>query len=65
MTKHGDDGTIQISQDVLTDYRHAIDIHHLHDQIELTFARNRHSHSNITTGSKAEKASASSAAKVR
>ena len=34
-----DDGTIQISQDVLTDYKHAIDMHHLHDQIELTFAR--------------------------
>ena len=34
-----DDGTIQISQDVLTDYKHAIDVHHLHDRIELTFAR--------------------------
>ena len=34
-----DDGTIQISQDVLTDYKHAIDMHHSHDQIELTFAR--------------------------
>ena len=34
-----DDGTIQISQDVLTDYKHAIDVHHSHDQIELTFAR--------------------------
>ena len=34
-----DDGTIQISQDILTDYKHVIDMHHLHDQIELTFSR--------------------------
>ncbi|HBW83387.1 MAG TPA: protease [Gammaproteobacteria bacterium] len=34
-----DDGTIQITPDVLTNYKHAIDMHHLQDQIELTFSR--------------------------
>ena len=34
-----DDGTIRIRQDVHTNYKHAIDMHHLRDQVELTYSR--------------------------
>ena len=34
-----DDGTIQLSEDLLTDYKHAIDMHHIGDTIEITYSR--------------------------
>ena len=58
-----DDGTIQISQDVLTDYKHAIDMHHSHDQIELTFARDGNLIQTSLRAMQSQKTSASSAAR--
>ena len=34
-----DDGSIQLSRDILTDYKHAIDLHHIDESIQLTFSR--------------------------
>lgn len=34
-----DDGSIQLTRDILTDYKHAIDLHHIDETIQLTFAR--------------------------
>ncbi len=34
-----DDGSIQLTKDILTDYKHAIDLHHIDESIQLTFAR--------------------------
>lgn len=34
-----DDGSIRLTRDILTDYKHAIDLHHIDEMIELTFAR--------------------------
>lgn len=35
-----DDGTIRITDDVLTDYKHAIDLHHIGDAIRVRYSRN-------------------------
>ena len=35
-----EDGTIQLSDDVLTDYKHAIDMHHIGDEVLVTYSRN-------------------------
>ncbi len=35
-----DDGTIELTEDLLTDYKHAIDMHHIGDSISITFSRN-------------------------
>lgn len=34
-----DDGTIRITDDVLTDYKYAIDMHHIGEEVTLTFSR--------------------------
>mgnify|MGYP000483234124 CR=1 FL=1 len=34
-----DDGTIKITDDILTDYKYAIDMHHIGDSIELSMVR--------------------------
>ena len=34
-----EDGTIKLSDDLLTDYKHAIDMHHIGEEIEVTFSR--------------------------
>ena len=34
-----DDGTIKITDDILTDYKHAIDMHHIGDPIQVSIAR--------------------------
>jgi S1-C subfamily serine protease len=34
-----DDGSIKISDDILTDYKHAIDLHHIDDMINITYSR--------------------------
>jgi hypothetical protein len=34
-----DDGTIKLSEDLLTDYKHAIDLHHIDDTIAVTYSR--------------------------
>ncbi len=34
-----DDGTIKLSDDLLTDYKHAIDMHHIGEEIEITYSR--------------------------
>ncbi|MEX2468789.1 MAG: serine protease, partial [Pseudohongiellaceae bacterium] len=34
-----DDGTIELNDDVLTDYKHAIDMHHVGEPIRVTYAR--------------------------
>lgn len=34
-----DDGSIKLSEDLLTDYKHAIDLHHIGENIEITYAR--------------------------
>ncbi len=34
-----EDGSIQLSEDVLTDYKHAIDLHHVGDSVAITYAR--------------------------
>lgn len=34
-----DDGSIRLTRDILTDYKHAIDLHHIDEMIELTLAR--------------------------
>ncbi len=34
-----DDGTIKLSEDLLTDYKHAIDMHHNGDEIEILYSR--------------------------
>lgn len=38
--KIADDGTIELTEDLLTDYKHAIDMHHIGDAISITFSRN-------------------------
>jgi S1-C subfamily serine protease len=35
-----EDGTIQLSDDLLTDYKHAIDMHHIGDEVPVTYSRN-------------------------
>ncbi len=34
-----EDGTIKLSEDLLTDYKHAIDMHHIGEEIEVTYSR--------------------------
>ena len=34
-----EDGTIKLSEDLLTDYKHAIDMHHIGEEILVTFSR--------------------------
>jgi S1-C subfamily serine protease len=34
-----DDGSIELSGDLLTDYKHAIDLHHTNEPIEITYSR--------------------------
>ena len=38
--KIADDGTINLSEDLLTDYKHAIDLHHIGDTISINYSRN-------------------------
>ncbi len=40
-----DDGSIKLTADILTDYKHAIDLHHIGEPIQLTYSRD----GNITT----------------
>ncbi len=35
-----DDGSIRISENLLTDYKHAIDLHDIGDEVQITYARN-------------------------
>lgn len=35
-----DDGTIELTEDLLTDYKHAIDMHHIGDSVSITYSRN-------------------------
>ena len=35
-----DDGSIKLSEDILTDYKHAIDLHHIGESVLITYARN-------------------------
>ncbi len=35
-----EDGSIQLSEDILTDYKHAIDLHHPDETVAITFSRN-------------------------
>ncbi|MFT4863226.1 MAG: S1-C subfamily serine protease [Pseudohongiellaceae bacterium] len=35
-----DDGSIKLSDDILTDYKHAIDLHHIDELINITYSRN-------------------------
>jgi S1-C subfamily serine protease len=34
-----EDGTIKLSKDLLTDYKHAIDMHHINEEISVTYSR--------------------------
>jgi S1-C subfamily serine protease len=34
-----EDGTIKLSEDILTDYKHAIDLHHVGDSVSITYSR--------------------------
>lgn len=34
-----DDGTIELTEDLLTDYKHAIDMHHIGETLEITYSR--------------------------
>lgn len=34
-----DDGTIELTEDLLTDYKHAIDMHHIGENLQITFSR--------------------------
>jgi S1-C subfamily serine protease len=34
-----DDGSIKLSEDLLTDYKHAIDLHHINDLIGISYSR--------------------------
>jgi len=34
-----EDGTIKLAEDLLTDYKHAIDMHHIGEDIEITYSR--------------------------
>jgi len=34
-----EDGSIKISEDVLTDYKHAIDLHHVGESVQITYSR--------------------------
>jgi hypothetical protein len=34
-----DDGSIKLSEDLLTDYKHAIDLHHIGESINITYSR--------------------------
>lgn len=34
-----DDGSIKLSEDLLTDYKHAIDLHHSGESVQLTYSR--------------------------
>lgn len=38
-----EDGSIKLSNDVLTDYKHAIDLHHVGESISITYSRQGHS----------------------
>ena len=38
--KIADDGSIKLSEDHLTDYKHAIDLHHIDEPIAITYSRN-------------------------
>lgn len=38
--KIADDGSIKLSEDMLTDYKHAIDLHHIDETIAVTYSRN-------------------------
>ena len=38
--KIADDGSIRLSEDILTNYKHAIDLHHIDEQVMITFSRN-------------------------
>ncbi len=40
-----EDGSIRLSEDVLTDYKHAIDLHHVGDSVSITYARKGEIHS--------------------
>lgn len=40
-----EDGSIRLSDDILTDYKHAIDLHHVGDSVSITYARNGEVHS--------------------
>ena len=35
-----DDGTIELTEDLLTDYKHAIDMHHIGETLDITYSRN-------------------------
>ncbi|MCH8174200.1 MAG: trypsin-like peptidase domain-containing protein [Proteobacteria bacterium] len=35
-----DDGSIKLSENILTDYKHAIDLHHIGESVLITYARN-------------------------
>ena len=35
-----DDGSIKLSKNILTDYKHAIDLHHIGESVLITYARN-------------------------
>lgn len=48
-----EDGTIKLSEDLLTDYKHAIDMHHIGEQIEVTFSRDGIEHIARLTAQKA------------
>lgn len=48
-----DDGSINITDDLRTDYKHAIDLHHIGEPIEITFSRKGESHTAVVTASKA------------
>ncbi len=37
-----DDGTIKLTDDLLTDYKHAIDMHHIGDTLQITYSRDGH-----------------------
>lgn len=34
-----EDGSIKLSEDILTDYKHAIDLHHVDETVEITYSR--------------------------
>lgn len=39
-----DDGSIKLSEDLLTDYKHAIDLHHIGESIDITYSRDGQVH---------------------
>lgn len=48
-----DDGSIEIAGDLLTDYKHAIDLQHIGDKVEITFSRGGEIMTTELTASKA------------